>query len=156
MEKDKGSGSKDKLTMGSNSNLRSNTELIQGAGGDIPKNTNIGGGWQLVYKSIEATEGGKKEAGFQRVYLHADPSAVSQQGSFASISGYDLHAEAEHVGESFPASALVSRSILSTKDMRIKPEVIPKRASLEGLLDPGVKRALVVGIGLQVLQQVLS
>ena len=50
-----------------------------------------------------------------------------QQGSFASISGYDLHAE--HFGESFPAAALVSRSILSTKDTRIKPEVIPKRAS---------------------------
>jgi len=32
MEKDKGLGSRDKLTMGSNSNLRSNTELIQGAG----------------------------------------------------------------------------------------------------------------------------
>jgi len=77
-----------------------------------------------------------------------------QQGSFASISGYDLHAE--HFGESFPAAALVSRSILSTKDTRIKPEVIPKRASWEGLLDPGVKRALVVGIGLQVLQPVLS
>ena len=151
--KEKGIGSKDTLTMESNSNLRFNTGLVQDNAEEIPKNTNIGGGWQLVYKSIEETRGGKKEEKLQRLYLHADPSAVSHQGSFASTSGFELHVD-HSGGESFQAAALVSHSILSTKDMEIKPEVIPKRKSGEGLLDPGVKRALVVGIGLQVLQQV--
>ncbi|GAU42827.1 hypothetical protein TSUD_185860 [Trifolium subterraneum] len=127
---------------------------------DIPKNTDIGGGWKLVYQSIEAmTKDGEKKEALQRVYLHANPSAsISKQASFASTSGYDLHADHGGSGggvggESFPASALVSHSVLTTKDRKIKPANIPKRTSWEGLLDPGVKRALVVGIGLQVLQQ---
>ncbi|KAI5418883.1 hypothetical protein KIW84_043195, partial [Lathyrus oleraceus] len=120
----------------------------QGSAGEIPKNTDIGGGWQLAYKSIEAANG---EGGFQRVYLHADSSAVSRQGS-ASTSGHDLHAD--QGGETFQAAALVCDSILRNKDMNIKPEVTPKRTRWKDLLDPGVKRALIVGIGLQVLQQI--
>ncbi|KAK7360358.1 hypothetical protein VNO77_02345 [Canavalia gladiata] len=114
--------------------------------GEVPKNTNIGGGWQLVYKS--GTEVGKKDGGLQRVYLRADPNALSQQGSFAS--GFDLHAD---IGETFQAAALVSHSVLSTKDVSNKPKLPPKRPGWGGLFDPGVKRALVVGIGLQILQQ---
>ncbi|KAK2355368.1 monosaccharide-sensing protein [Trifolium repens] len=134
--------------------IEKDTELVQGNGGEIPKNTDIGGGWKLVYQSIEAiSKGGEKKEALQRVYLHANPSAsVSKQASFASTSGYDLHAD-HGGGESFSASALVSHSVCTTKNMKIKPEDIPKRTSWEGLLDPGVKRALVVGIGLQVLQQ---
>ncbi|XP_058764525.1 monosaccharide-sensing protein 2-like [Vicia villosa] len=116
--------------------------------GEIPKNADIGGGWKLAYKSIEASNG---EGGLQRVYLHADSSAVSRQGS-ASTSFHDLHAD--QGGETFQAAALVCDSIHINKDMKIKPEVIPKRTSWKDLLEPGVKRALVVGIGLQVLQQI--
>ncbi|CAI8608891.1 unnamed protein product [Vicia faba] len=123
-------------------------EKDKGNAGEIPKNMDIGGGWQLAYKSIEATNG---EGGLQRVYLHADSNAVSRQGS-ATTSGYDLHAD--QGGETFQAAALVCDSILSNKDMKIKPEAIPKRTSWKDLLDPGVKRALAVGIGLQVLQQI--
>ncbi|CAL5197386.1 unnamed protein product [Lathyrus oleraceus] len=120
----------------------------QGSAGEIPRNTDIGGGWQLAYKSIEAANG---EGGLQRVYLHADSSAVSRQVS-ASTSGHDLHAD--QGGETFQAAALVSDSILRNKDMNIKPEVTPKRTRWKDLLDPGVKKALIVGIGLQVLQQI--
>ncbi|RDX57937.1 Monosaccharide-sensing protein 3, partial [Mucuna pruriens] len=117
-----------------------------GASGDMPKNTDIGGGWKLVYKSAE---GGKGEGVMQRVYLRPDPNAVfSQQGSFTS--GYDLHADSS---EAFQAAALVSHSVLDTKGMRIKPQVAPKRTGWGGLLDIGVRRALVVGIGIQALQQ---
>ncbi|KAL2576779.1 hypothetical protein AAZV13_16G094100 [Glycine max] len=123
-------GSKDMLKVGSN-------------------NTDIGGGWKLVYKSTD--QGGKREGARQRVYLRADPNAavLSQQGSF--VSGYDLHADGST--EAFPAAALVSHSVISPKDMSIKPEVAAKRTGWGGLLDLGVRRALVVGIGLQVLQQ---
>lgn len=122
----------------------------QGSAGEIPKNTDIGGGWQLAYKSIEAANG---EEGLQRIYLHADSSAVSRQGS-ASTSGHHLHAD--QGGETFQAAALVCDSILRNKDLKIKPEDTPKRTRWKDLLDPGVKRALIVGIGLQVLQQVYS
>lgn len=153
---DKAFGSKDMSGMSSNSNLRGNMGLAQGSAGEIPKNTNIGGGWQLVYKSVDQTTGGgKKEGGggLQRVYLHADPTTMSrEQSSLASISGYDLHEEGG--GEAFQASALVSRSILYTKDMTTKPQAPPKRVGWGALLEPGVKRALIVGVGLQILQQV--
>lgn len=112
--------------------------------GDVPKNNDIGGGWKLVYKS---GEGGKKE--LQRVYLRADTNGVSRQGSFGS--GYDMHRDGS---EAFQAAALVSQSVLSTKDVRVRQEVEVKRCPWAGLLDIGVRRALVVGVGLQLLQQV--
>ncbi|KAK7262781.1 hypothetical protein RJT34_30361 [Clitoria ternatea] len=131
------------LGMGSKSNI---------AGEMIPKNTNIGGGWQLVYKSAEGAGGGKKEGGIQRVYLRADPTSGSQQQQAGSFySGYD-YADGGG-GEGFQASALVSHSVLCTKDMSFKPEAAAKRTSWTGLLDPGVRRALFVGVGLQILQQ---
>ncbi|KAK7386565.1 hypothetical protein VNO78_26898 [Psophocarpus tetragonolobus] len=116
------------LETGSNNNL-------------VPKNTDIGGGWKLVYKSVE---GGEKEGALQRVYLRADPNVVvSQQDSFRN----DLNADG---CEPFQAAALVSQSVLCPI---MKSEVAAKRTGWGGLLDIGVKRALVVGIGLQVLQQ---
>ncbi|KAL2333982.1 hypothetical protein Fmac_015195 [Flemingia macrophylla] len=121
--------------------------------GDIPKNTDIGGGWKLVYMT---PEGGKNEGKLQRVYLRADPNAGSQNCSFVAGSGYDLQADGGSGGggESFQAAALVSQSVVIPKDVNIKQDVAPpKRSSLGGLLDIGVRRALVVGIGLQILQQ---
>ncbi|CAJ1942181.1 unnamed protein product [Sphenostylis stenocarpa] len=111
----------------------------------VPKNTDIGGGWKLVYKSAES---GKKEGGLQRVYLRADPNVVPQQTSF--YEGHDMNADGS---EAFQASALVSHSVLCPKNMSTKPENAAKRTGFAGLLDIGVRRALVVGIGLQVLQQ---
>ncbi|KAF7829073.1 monosaccharide-sensing protein 2-like [Senna tora] len=134
----------------SNSSLRSNSSLNQGNAGEIPNNTDIGGGWQLVYKTSEKVRGGKREKGLQRVYLHAEAApAAAQFNSFVSTSGYDIPLE----GEAFPAAALVSQSVLGSKDVLHHPEVIAKGPSWRALLEPGVKRALIVGVGLQILQQ---
>lgn len=146
---DRAYGSKDMLGMRSGSGLRSDSGLVHG---NTPRNTNIGGGWQLVYKSTDDAMGGKRE-GLQRVYLHADPSAVShsQHLSFVSTSGYDIPIDG---GEAYQAAALVSHSVLGTSDALHMPEVAAKGPKWKALLEPGVKRALVVGIGLQILQQV--
>lgn len=144
-EKDRAYGSKDILGFRSNSSMRSNVM-------ETSKNTNIGGGWQLVYKTAEGAGSGKREGGLQRVYLHADPAAVSQthQASFVSTSGYDIPVDG---GEAYQAAALVSHSVLGTQEMLNMPEVTAKGPNWRGLLEPGVKRALIVGIGLQILQQ---
>lgn len=143
-------GSKDMLGMRSNSSLRSYSSLVHGNAVETPRNTNIGGGWQLVYKSTDDAMGGKGE-GLQRVYLHADPTTVSQSPhvSFASTSGYDIPIDG---GEAFQAAGIVSRSILGTNDVLSMPTA--KGPNWRALLEPGVKRALIVGIGLQILQQV--
>ncbi|KAL9327214.1 hypothetical protein ACSQ67_007859 [Phaseolus vulgaris] len=134
MDRDKAFGFKDALGTGNND------------ANQVPKNTNIGGGWKLVYKSAES---GSREKGLQRVYLRADPNAVSsQQDSF--VEGYDLNADSS---EAFQASALVSHSVLCPKNMNMKPENAAKRTGFGGLSDIGVRRALVVGVGLQLLQQ---
>ncbi|XP_061346075.1 monosaccharide-sensing protein 3-like isoform X2 [Gastrolobium bilobum] len=148
---EKAYGSKDMLGMRSTSSLRSNSSLVHGNAVGTPKSTNIGGGWQLVYKSADGAGDGKGE-GLQRVYLHADPAAIShsQHVSFVSTSGYDIPIDD---GEAFQAAALVSRSVLGTSDMLHMPEVVAKGPNWRGLLEPGVKRALIVGIGLQILQQ---
>ncbi|KAL5099692.1 hypothetical protein RYX36_004019 [Vicia faba] len=139
-------GSKDMLGM------RSNSSLVHG-NDETPRNTDIGGGWQLVYKSTDDAMGGKRE-GLQRVYLHADPSAaaVSQSPhvSVVATSGYDIHIDG---GEAFQAAGIVSRSVLGTSDALSIPEATAKGPKWRALLEPGVKRALIVGIGLQILQQ---
>ncbi|KAL5099694.1 hypothetical protein RYX36_004021 [Vicia faba] len=143
---DRAYGSKDMLGM------RSHGSLVHG-NDETPRNTDIGGGWQLVYKSTDDAMGGKRE-GLQRVYLHADPSAaaVSQSPhvSFVATSGYDIHIDG---GEAFQAAGIVSRSVLGTSDALSIPEVAAKGLKWRALLEPGVKRALIVGIGLQILQQ---
>ncbi|QCD82175.1 MFS transporter [Vigna unguiculata] len=133
VERDKGFGSKDALGTGNND------------ANQLPKSSDIGGGWKLVYKS---GDGGRKEKGLQRVYLRADPNAGSTQGSF--YDGYDMNSEPS---ESFQAAALVSHSVLCPKNINMRPENAGKRTGFGGLSDIGVKRALGVGIGLQVLQQ---
>ncbi|XP_052723918.1 monosaccharide-sensing protein 2 [Vigna angularis] len=132
-EKDKPFGSKDALGTGNND------------ANQLPKSTSIGGGWKLVYKSAD---GGRNEKGLQRVYLRADPNAGSAQGSF--YDGYDLNADGT---ETFQASALVSHSVLCPKNISMKPENAAKRTGFGGLSDIGVRRALGVGVGLQLLQQ---
>jgi len=144
---DRAFGSKEVLDM------RSNSSLVHGNFVGTPRNADIGGGWQLVYKSTDDAMGGKRE-GLQRVYLHADTSAaaVSQSPhvSFVSTSGYDIPIDG---GEAFQAAGIVSRSVLGTSDALSMPEPA-KGPKWRALLEPGVKRALIVGIGLQILQQV--
>ncbi|CAD5171076.1 unnamed protein product [Musa acuminata subsp. malaccensis] len=102
----------------------------------------IGGGWQLAWKwSERESEDGKKEEGFKRIYLHQEavPDAFVQ------------------------AAALVSQPALFSKELMdqhpVGPAMVhPSETAGKGprwsdLFEPGVRRALFVGIGIQILQQ---
>lgn len=120
----------------------------------------IGGGWQLAWKWTER-EGpyGKKEGGFKKIYLHKEGEPGPKQGSIISLPGGDVAGEAEYI----KAAALVSQPALCSVELKdqhvvgpamIHPsEVASKGPSWKELLEPGVRRALVVGIGIQLLQQ---
>ncbi|XAR73664.1 hypothetical protein NMG60_11007709 [Bertholletia excelsa] len=145
---------------GSRLNMRLNSNLMPGNAGETVGSVGIGGGWQLAYKwSEEKGEDGKK-AGLKRIYLHQD-GTPSRHGSVFSVAAGDLPAE----GELVHASALVSQSALHlhSKDLigqiPVEAEKIePSPATVKGpswadLFEPGVKHALIVGVGIQILQQ---
>ena len=136
--------------------------LLHGNSGEPTGSTGIGGGWQLAWKWSER-EGpdGKKEGGFKRIYLHQDGGSGSRRGSVVSLPGGDLPTDSEVV----QAAALVSQPALYNEDlMRQRPvgpamihpsETIAKGPSWSDLFEPGVKHALIVGVGMQILQQVM-
>ncbi|XP_071703227.1 monosaccharide-sensing protein 2-like [Rutidosis leptorrhynchoides] len=115
----------------------------------------IGGGWQLAYRK---TDDGKKAGGLKRIYLHQEGGAAieSRRGSIASLPGAGD-------GDAVRASALVSRSVLCLDDATgqnpiqggvIKPPPSSKQGtSWADLAEPGIKQALIVGVGIQILQQ---
>ncbi|CAK7355506.1 unnamed protein product [Dovyalis caffra] len=120
----------------------------------------IGSGWQLAYKwSEKLGKDGRKEGGLQRMYLHQEGVISSQQESVISSSGIDIPE-----GACVQASALVSQPVICSKDVlghlsevpaAIQPsEIATKGPSCSDLFEPGVKRALIVGAGLQILQQI--
>lgn len=140
-----------------NENLRSPLLSRQGTHNENEQvsGVGIGGGWQLAYRKDENNAGGLK-----RIYLHQEGGPGSRRGSVASISVGDVMGE----GEQFiHASALVSQSVLRPGDItdenpigsaiNKKPE--PKTGSWRDLFVGGVMKALVVGVGLQILQQVI-
>jgi MFS family permease len=140
---------------GSLSSMREGSLLGNGEGG-----TGIGGGWQLAWKWSEKTGAdGKKEGGFKRIYLHQEGVPGSRRGSLVSLPGVDVPEE----GEFIHTAALVSQPALYssglTKENTIGPAMVhPSENARQGpswgdLLEPGVKHALVVGVGLQILQQ---
>nr|XP_043633405.1 monosaccharide-sensing protein 2 [Erigeron canadensis]XP_043633409.1 monosaccharide-sensing protein 2 [Erigeron canadensis] len=146
---------------GSIQNARHGSAL-QNAGGDQMGSTGIGGGWQLAWQWTEREgEDGKKEGGFKRIYLHQEAGSGSQRGSLISVvgGGGDMVTD----GDVFQAAALVSQPALYSKDLVDQHPVGPamahpseaamKGASWKDLFEPGVKHALFVGIGLQILQQ---
>lgn len=129
--------------------------LNMGQPGDTTSAMGIGGGWQLAYRK---TEDGKKAGGLQRIYLHQESGVESRRGSIASL-------PVVGDGEAVRASALVSRSVLCLDDATgqnpiqsgvIKPPTTTtkKGTSWADLAEPGVKQALIVGVGIQILQQV--
>ncbi|KAF7139121.1 hypothetical protein RHSIM_Rhsim07G0257400 [Rhododendron simsii] len=146
---------------GSILNMRRGSSILQGGNaGEAGGSTGIGGGWQLAWKwSEKEGEDGKKEGGFKRIYLHQEGVPGSRRGSILSITGGDVGAE----GEFIQASALVSQPALYSKDLidqhAVGPAMVhPSETASKGpiwaaLLDPGVKRALIVGIAIQMLQQ---
>jgi hypothetical protein len=129
--------------------------------GEAVSHADIGGGWQLVWKwSEKVGEDGKKEVGFQRIYLHQEAATGSRH---VSLPGGAMAEE----GEFFQAAALVSQPALSSMALVSRhsigpamdhaPETVAKGTSnWSYLLEPGIKRALFVGVGLQMLQQVKS
>ncbi|KAL6982589.1 Monosaccharide-sensing protein 2 [Sarracenia purpurea var. burkii] len=150
---------------GSILSMRRGSSLLQGTAGGAGEavgTTGIGGGWQLAWKwSEKEGEDGKKEGGFKRIYLHQEGVLGSKRGSLISVTGGDVNVPAE--GEFIQAAALVSQPALYSKELidqnPVGPAMVhPSETASKGpiwtaLLDPGVKRALVVGIGIQLLQQ---
>lgn len=135
--------------------------LAQGNAGDPAGSMGIGGGWQLAWKWSEREgKDGKKEGGFKRIYLHQEGVSGSRRGSLVSIAGGDVPAD----GEFIQAAALVSQPALYSAELMNQQPVGPamvhpsetaaKGPSWSVLFEPGVKHALAVGVGLQILQQV--
>ncbi|KAL2522016.1 Monosaccharide-sensing protein 2 [Forsythia ovata] len=122
--------------------------------GEQVSSMGIGGGWQLAYKKDEKNSGALK-----RIYLHQEGGPGSRRGSIISLSGDVPTAE----GEFIHAAALVSQSVLHAEDLGSQhpfgvatdrpSESAAKGPSWRDLFEPGVKHALVVGVGLQILQQ---
>lgn len=120
----------------------------------------IGGGWQLAWKwSEKEGPGGKKEGGFKRIYLHQEGVPGTRHGSIASLAGEDIPPESDYV----QAAALVSQAALCSKDLMnqdpVGPAMVHPAETVQGpswrdLLEPGVKHALAVGVGIQIIQQV--
>ncbi|EEC67373.1 hypothetical protein OsI_34495 [Oryza sativa Indica Group] len=134
------------------------SSLMQG--GEAVSSMGIGGGWQLAWKWTER-EGadGEKEGGFQRIYLHEEGVTGDRRGSILSLPGGDVPPGGEFV----QAAALVSQPALYSKELMEQrlagPAMVhPSQAVAKGpkwadLFEPGVKHALFVGIGIQILQQ---
>ncbi|CAN6324704.1 unnamed protein product [Urochloa humidicola] len=128
-------------------------------GGEAVSSMGIGGGWQLAWKWTER-EGadGQKEGGFQRIYLHEE-GVQGNRGSILSLPGGDVPPGGEFV----QAAALVSQPALYSKELleqraagpaMVHPsEAVAKGSKWADLFEPGVKHALFVGIGIQILQQ---
>jgi hypothetical protein len=129
---------------------------------ETPHGSLIGGGWQLAWKWTER-EGadGQKEGGFQRIYLHEE-GVQGSKGSILSLLGGDVPPGSEFV----QAAALVSQPALYSKKLlehraagpaMVHPsEAVAKGPKWADLFEPGVKHALFVGIGIQILQQVIE
>lgn len=158
------SAEKDMVPPAANSsvlNIRRHSSLMQGTVGEAGTSMGIGGGWQLAWKWSEKRGiDGKKEKELQRIYLRPEDVPGSQRGSVASLPPADAHEECSFV----QAAALVSHSMLFSKGKDkhpIGPAAVPTPAesaavgpSWHELFEPGVKRALFVGVGIQILQQV--
>ncbi|XWS68358.1 hypothetical protein CRYUN_Cryun04dG0083000 [Craigia yunnanensis] len=143
---------------GSLTNLRHGS-LMQANAGEQVGSMGIGGGWQLAWKwSEKEGQDGKKEGGFKRIYLHQEGIPGSRRGSVVSLPGADAPADGEYV----QAAALVSQPALYSKELMkqhpvgpamVHPAETAKGPSWNDLFEPGVKHALVVGVGIQILQQ---
>ncbi|KAL6504167.1 Monosaccharide-sensing protein 2 [Orobanche gracilis] len=130
-------------------NMRQNRSHLQG-NADENNSMGLGGGWQLAWQWSEREGEDGKKGGFKKVYLH-------EEGAIGSIRGSIVD------GEFIQAAALVSHPGLYAKELTDQHLVGPAMVhpsqyassgpSLTALLEPGVKRALIVGVGIQMLQQ---
>ncbi|KQK16630.1 monosaccharide-sensing protein 2 [Brachypodium distachyon] len=133
-----------------------------GGGGEAASTMGIGGGWQLAWKWTEKVgPDGFKRGGVKRMYLHEEAEGGAGGAAGARPAG----------GEYVHAAALVSQSMLYTKDVLIgqsptepafanPPESVAAKATDSGpasrwseLMQPGVRHALFCGMMIQILQQ---
>ncbi|WOG97297.1 hypothetical protein DCAR_0416637 [Daucus carota subsp. sativus] len=138
--------------------LRHHSSLFQGNAGEAVSSMGIGGGWHLAYKYAGRKGHDGKKGGLRRIYLHQESNPISRRGSILSPSGADMTA-----GDAVHASALVSQSVLHVENlpgqhpvgaaMTQRPKSAKGGPSWSDLLEPGVKHALIVGVGIQILQQ---
>ncbi|KAL8134137.1 monosaccharide-sensing protein 2-like [Apium graveolens] len=152
-EKEGGAASK-----GSLYNLRHHSSLFQGNAGEAVSSMGIGGGWHLAYKYSGRKGHDGKKGELKRIYLHQENNQESRRGSVLSVSGADMSA-----GDAVHASALVSQSVLHVENLPVqhpvgaamtqRPKSAKRGPRLTDLLEPGVKHALIVGVGIQILQQ---
>ena len=145
---------------GSILSMRGHGSLVEGTG-DAVSSTGIGGGWQLAWQwdKKEGEDRKKEGGGFKRIYLHQEGVPGSRHGSLVSLPGNDAPEEGY-----IQAAALVSMPALYSSQLidenAVGPAMVhPSETASKGpiwaaLHDPGVKHALIVGIGIQLLQQV--
>jgi len=118
----------------------------------------VGGGWQLAWRWDEGAKDGE-EAGFKRVFVRGDGGDMSQYNSTMSLPGVQPQEDLE----SFQAQVIVAQSSLFSKELLEEHPVGPammhpaetatRVPPVQNLWDAGVKRALFVGVILQILQQ---
>ncbi|KAH9624916.1 hypothetical protein KSS87_004192 [Heliosperma pusillum] len=125
--------------------------IIQGAGETV-SSTDIGGGWQLAYTLEEKEdEDGKKTTEYRRMYLHPEGGAPSIRGSIMSLPGGDGNFQALMSSPALYPKELLDQNPVGPAIMH--PSEKSTQSIWKALLEPGVKRALIVGVGIQLLQQ---
>ncbi|KAL2489432.1 Monosaccharide-sensing protein 2 [Forsythia ovata] len=143
---------------GSILSMRQYSTLVQGNDREAVGSMGIGGGWQLAWNWSEREVEDGKIGVFKRIYLHQERVPGSRHGSLVSLPDGDFVD-----GEYIQAAALVSRPALYSKELMdqhlVGPAMVhPSETAAEGLgwtalLEPGIKRTLIVGVGIQILQQ---
>ncbi|KAJ7299293.1 hypothetical protein O6H91_04G116200 [Diphasiastrum complanatum] len=134
--------------------------------GSISDSMGIGGGWQLVWRWDAGTEGPEANcegASFRRVFLKQEQvEHTAPTVSALSLPGLGGGFEREAI----PAAALVGKPAQSMRDLlpeiymgpaMVHPaETVTKGPAWSDLLEGGVRRALIVGVGLQIFQQFIG
>ncbi|CAN8278767.1 unnamed protein product [Cochlearia groenlandica] len=143
---------------------RRQSSLFMANVGETATATSIGGGWQLAWKYNDkvGADGKRVNGGLQRMYIHEETAnnnsnnnvGFSRRGSLLSF-----HAEADAPDQEngyIQAAALVGQASM-IPGLKGETAMLPKEVKASPgwreLREPGVKRALIVGVGLQILQQ---
>ncbi|KAI5058370.1 hypothetical protein GOP47_0026540 [Adiantum capillus-veneris] len=114
---------------------------------------NLGGGWQLAWK-WEQGEGEDQEGQLKRVFLlQENPEQVSSvSGILPDVEGVPAAAFVSQPAQFVAAQMLEDESLVGPVTVHPAETAVPGPLWSE-LKEVGVKRALVVGVGLQFLQQ---
>ncbi|KAL0847741.1 hypothetical protein Bca101_020988 [Brassica carinata] len=142
---------------------RRQSSLFMANVGETATATSIGGGWQLAWKYNDkvGADGQRVNGGLQRMYIHEESAKNNNNNAGFSRRGslLSFHTEAgvpDQGSGYIHAAALVSQaSMIPGKkgETAMLPKEIKTGPGWRELKEPGVKRALMVGVGLQILQQ---